>query len=91
MSTGTVCSAATGWFHACEILRCRKWSNEIGLDKKYSWPVIQPYTSHQSMESRVTQHVLRKFSVQPAFAYSSIALQPIRINKIHVIAELTAL
>ena len=90
MSTSTVCSAATRWFHSCETLRCIERSNKIQSDKK-TWPVIQPYTSHQSMKSRITQHGVRNFALQTAFAYSSIALQTIRVNKMRVIAKITAL
>ena len=92
MSTSTVYSAATRWFHSCETLHCRKRSNKIQSGKKKkTWPVIQPYTSHQSMKSHITQYGVRNFALQRAFAYTSITFQPIRFNKIHVTAKLTAL
>ena len=90
MSTSTVCSAMKGWFHIRETLRSRKPSNKIGLGKKKRPLAHHPtlyFTSVAEIASYPTQ--CKKFALQIKFIYSSIALQPIRFNKIHVIAKLT--
>jgi hypothetical protein len=65
---GTVGSDGTRYFGPCETSRYIKLLNNIGLDRKKIWPVIQPYVFTLAFES--TQQLTRACgSFAFAFAY----------------------